>query len=66
MKRFWAAGSISDRKKMCRTHVPHVLNLTLDRGVWSAPSPSCFIPKETDPWVFAEQEARAGQHTLEK
>jgi hypothetical protein len=26
----------------------------LDRGEGSASPPSCFIPKETDPWVFAE------------
>ena len=57
MKRFWAAGSISEKKK-CAEHVYDVfLTTALDRGEGSASPPNCFIPMETDPWVFAEKEA---------
>jgi len=43
------------QKKKKAEHVYHVfLTTVLDRGKGSASPHSCFIAKETDPWVFAE------------
>jgi len=43
------------QKKKCAEHVYCVfLTTALDRGKGSASPHSCFIPKETDPWLLAE------------
>ena len=70
IKRFWAGGSISHRKRKCRTRVPRVLNHSTRQRWGVSFTTQLLYPQGNWPlgicWIGSWVEARAGQHALEK